>query len=181
MMAEMKSIKGKLNSAIAKDMKKLLSRAAADGANKENIRDGSCPKLYQDMISNLASDNDYDKSTCLILDYSLEAGTLGKHLVNDGFSTIVKLDTSKKNLEQAAETASYTVLQKVEEDVSISDEHLGMYDFVAAPISKNNTGLDKALLEKLLPCLKVGGHIVFSATDGGTSEADEKVLQYFSE
>ena len=181
MVAEMKSIKGKLNSAIAKDMKKLLSRAAmGSNADKENVKGGSCPKLYQDMISNLASDNDVDKSTCLVLDYSLEAGAVGKHLASDGFANIVKLDASKKNLEQAAETGAYAMVEKVDDEDKISGEHLNMYDFVAAPMAKNNSDLDKGILEKLLPCLKVGGHIVFS-TKQEPSDDDIKVMQYFSD
>ena len=42
----MKSIQGRLNSAIAKDMKKFLARGMAGRSeDKENIKDGSTPKL----------------------------------------------------------------------------------------------------------------------------------------
>ena len=102
MNAEMKNIKGKLDSAIATDMKKML-RKAMNESNKENTRDGSdIPKLCQEMITNLANDSEQDKSSLAILDYSLEVGNVGKYLQADGFWNIFKLDTSKKNLEQAA-------------------------------------------------------------------------------
>jgi len=52
MNAEMKNIKGKLDSAIAKDMKKLFAKAAAAG--KENAVRGDIPKLSQEMISTIA-------------------------------------------------------------------------------------------------------------------------------
>jgi len=79
MKAEMQNIKGQLDSAIASDMKKMLTKAI--NSNKENVKDGSnIPKLCQEMVSSLANDADQDKNTLAVLDYSLETGTVGKYL-----------------------------------------------------------------------------------------------------
>jgi len=60
-------------------MKKLLRKAINEG--KGNARDGSdLPKLCQEMISNLASDSNQEKSDVAILDYSMEVGNVGKYL-----------------------------------------------------------------------------------------------------
>ena len=89
------------------------------------------------------------------MDHCLETGKVGKYLMNEGFENIVKLDFSKKNLESAAENNSYSKIHKIEEDDEVAKDHLGLYDYVMAPIS--DLGLDKSMLEKLLKYLKVGG------------------------
>jgi len=92
------------------------------------------------------------------LDHCLETGKVGKHLKQEGFDNIVKFDFSRKNLESAVESNSYSKIQKVEEDDDVAEEDLDHYDYVMTPSS--DLGFDKSMLEKLHKYLKVGGQII---------------------